>query len=85
MKNIINLCLKEGFEYASFWALAKNNIQNREQEELDFLYGLIIKDVYGLKDDFIEKSIKFRTVGDLLLLPVEVKNTLEKLIEETKD
>ncbi|MDD2515923.1 MAG: polyprenyl diphosphate synthase [Candidatus Gracilibacteria bacterium] len=85
LKNIIDLCLKEGIEYTSFWTLAKNNIQNREQEELDFIYNLIIKDVYGLKDDFLKKSISFRTVGDLSLLPINVKNTLEKLTEETKN
>lgn len=81
----MELALNEWIEYVSFWALAKKNIENREQEELNYLYELTEREFCKwLKKDLLEKSIKFKTVWDLNLLPTNTKKLLEELTEDTK-
>lgn len=82
---MVELCYNEKAEYCSFWALAKKNIENRSQEELEYLYNLLIKSIQNLIPKLLEKSIKFEWVGNPDILPTHIVERLNSATEETKN
>lgn len=84
-EEIIELCYNEGVEYCSFWALAKKNIENRSQEELDYLYRLFEESLERLLPKLLEKNIIFKWVGDPNILPIHIVKLLDGACEKTKN
>ncbi len=72
-----------GVEWCTLYALSTENL-NRPQEELDALFGLFreyfTKNVETLK----EKKISLRVIGNLQLLPDDVREVIGRGEEETK-
>lgn len=62
LEETIELCYKEGVEYCSFWAIAKKNIENRSQEELDYLFQILMDNIENLASKLLEKDIRFEWV-----------------------
>lgn len=83
VENILELSLENKIDYVSMWVLAKKNIEERDKFELEHLYDLIRTRVIKMLPKLIEKWIKFETVGDLDLLPKDVKEILEDSINKT--
>ncbi len=40
-KNIIESCIKRDIPYISFWALSDDNIRERSEEEVNYLFDLL--------------------------------------------
>ena len=59
---MVECCYNEGMEYCSFWALAKKNIENRSEEELNYLYKLFQDSIDNFLPKLIDKSIRFEWV-----------------------
>ncbi len=72
-----------GVEWCTLYALSTENL-NRPQEELDALFGLFreyfTKNVETLK----EKKITLRVIGNLQLLPDDVREVIGRGEEETR-
>jgi len=68
------------------WALSTDNIKNRSREELSILYHIYIKTANDksilrmLKDN----DVKINIIGNLNLLPKNVKSALYSLQDKTK-
>ncbi len=84
MEEVVDLCLKEWIEYVSIWALAKKNLE-RTNDELSHLFDLLRKKIVSMKQKFIDNWVKFETVWNLDLLPVDIKEILLDLQEKTKE
>lgn len=80
---ILKLCLREKIEAVSFWALATENLKNRDSEEIEYIYQLIETQVPRLAPKLIEKNIRFRILGDITLLPENIRNILLDAEEKT--
>lgn len=85
VEEIIEICYNERVEYCSFWALAKKNIENRNKEELKYLYKLFEEIVEKLLPKLLEKSIKFEWVGNPEILPSHIVELLNTTKEKTKN
>ena len=73
--------------YLSIYTLSLENIKNRDPEEIDYLYSLVLKlcdDILNERDQKNEK-IKFNVFGRMTVLPQHVREKLEELIEKTKN
>ena len=72
-----------GVEFCTLYALSTENLK-RPQEELDGLFGLFreyfIKNTQTLK----KKGITLRVIGNLELLPADVREIIQKGEEDTK-
>ncbi len=76
-----------GINYLSIYTLSIENIRRRDPEEIEYLYSLIVKvadDLLSEKNENKER-VKFNVFGRLSILPTEVKEKLEELMEETKN
>ena len=82
---ILKLCLDTQIEYVTFWALSKENILERSEEEVGAIFDLLRKKVPTLIKKLIEKSIRFELIGDMWLLPPDVRTILLDAIDQTKD
>jgi undecaprenyl diphosphate synthase len=84
VEEMIELCFNEGVEYGSFWAIAKKNIENRSQEELTYLFQILLDCVENLISRLIEKSIRFDWVGNPDILPENIVQVLNTAKNKTK-
>jgi undecaprenyl diphosphate synthase len=85
IEKVLGMCLAKNISYVSMWALSKENITERDSEEVAAIYELIRTKVPKLVTSMKEKSIKFETIGDLWLLPDDVRNLLFEATESTKE
>jgi len=45
IQDIVPWCLENSVEYASFWMLAKKNIEHRSPEEIGDIYDILVHEV----------------------------------------
>lgn len=85
LEETVELCYKEGIEYCSFWAIAKKNIENRTQKELDYLFQILMDNIERLATKLLEKDIRFEWVGNPDILPSHVVQALENVRQKAKN
>lgn len=81
-KHVIETFVKTAVSHLTLWALSKENLENRGQEELQWLFSLFEK-LFDLLPLMLEQNISFSTIGDIEKLPWNVQNILQELKEKT--
>jgi undecaprenyl diphosphate synthase len=84
IENVLGYCLDAEIQYVSMWALSKENIKNRDTTEIDSIYRLIRKKLPNLVKKMIHLGIKFETIGDLWLLPPDIRTLLMQAMADTQ-
>lgn len=70
----------------TFYCLSIENINSRPKNELDYLFQLFKKEFKNMDREKIEKNkIKIRFIGNLGLLPEDLKEQCEKIEKETEN
>jgi len=74
VEDIIRYASSLKIKQLTFYALSQENMKSRPRNELEYLFRLF-KEVFSTMDrkEIKKKSIKFRFLGDLNLLPLELK------------
>ncbi len=87
LKQMLYNFFNAGIRYLSIYALSLENVKKRSEEELKYIYKLMVKAVEIVKnEDIIKKEkIKINVIGRLHLLPLEVRKKLEEINDFTKD
>ena len=86
VEKILDYAIELGIKELTFYALSCENIKSRPKNELEYLYDLMKKTFREIDREKIEKNkIKMRFIGNLELLPSDLKEQCEKLEQETKD
>jgi tritrans,polycis-undecaprenyl-diphosphate synthase [geranylgeranyl-diphosphate specific] len=85
VENLIRYASALKIKQLTFYALSQENMKSRPKNELNYLFKLF-KNVFSSMDrkEIKIKGIKFKFMGDLNLLPKELKNECLKLEKETK-
>ncbi len=87
MDNMIELADKAkemGLSYLTVYALSTENL-SRPQDELDGLFRLIKKYFTVNVEKLIKKGAAVKVIGDLSLLPPDVKKALEEGLEKSPE
>ena len=71
-----------GVEYVTVYALSTENLL-RPKEELDYLFGLIREHFLPYVQKLCENGIRLRVIGDVTLLPADVREIVKKAESET--
>ncbi len=75
-----------GIKELTFYALSSENIKSRPKNELEYLYNIFRETFKNINKDKIQKNkIKMRFIGNLSLLPRDLKEQCKKLEQETKN
>lgn len=83
LKEIVKLCKGKWVKYATFWCLSVENIKNRSEDEISFLYSLINKFSW-FTDDEKTSWVKIKVIWDLTILPEKTRNILSKIQSDTE-
>jgi tritrans,polycis-undecaprenyl-diphosphate synthase [geranylgeranyl-diphosphate specific] len=85
VKDLIRYAKNFGVNELTFYALSLENIKSRPKNELDFLYK-IFKEVFSNMDakEVKDNKIRFKFIGELNLLPKDLRNECKKLEKETQ-
>lgn len=71
-----------GINYVTVYALSTENLK-RPKEELEFLFGLMRERFEGSIAKVCQKGVRFRAIGDLSLLPQDIRDILKKAEDAT--
>lgn len=82
VKKILRVVEKNGIKYATFFAFSSENF-SRPESEINFLMNLFEKFLKKYNKTFCEKEVRFRAIGDLSQLPINLQLAIEKLIQNT--
>lgn len=85
IEKILTLCLNARIEYVSMWALSKENILERSEVEIAGIFQLFRERIPKLVDKLIKNSIRLDIIGDLWLVPPDIRSLLLDAIDQTKD
>ena len=81
MRRITSECTRLGVEYLTLYTFSTEN-WNRPADEVAALMGLVLT---SLEDEiFMKNNVRFRVIGDIGRLPVEVQAKLQETMEHTK-
>ena len=76
-----------GIQYLSIYALSLENLKKRSEEEISYIFGIILDAVDAvIKEATVkEEKVNFNVIGRVYLLPEEVRSKINELIEFTKE
>ncbi|MEK6872596.1 MAG: polyprenyl diphosphate synthase [Nanoarchaeota archaeon] len=86
VEELLDHVMELGIKEMTFYALSVENIKNRPKKELNYLYKIFSETFKEIDSEKIEKNkIKIKFIGDLSLLPEELRKLCLKLEERTKN
>jgi len=76
-----------GIHYLSIYALSLENVKKRKQQEIIYIFRIILDAVDSvIKEATVkEEKVNFNVIGRVHLLPQEVREKIQELVEFTKD
>ena len=74
----------EEIKYASFFAFSTEN-WNREQEEIDAIFKIIVDMFDENEEDFKTWNVKFVAMGDISRFPNEIQKRIIKALKDSKN
>jgi undecaprenyl diphosphate synthase len=84
-KRTVDFCLEKNIPYLSLWVLSTENYFKRSKTELDYLFNLLVKKIEENLDQYKEKKVRVRFIGDKSLYPASVLTSCQKVEDQTKD
>lgn len=69
----------------SFWALSDDNIHERSQEEVSYLFDLLERGIQDIMRQSDAKNIRMYFVGDRRLLPLGCQEAMTLAEEKTQN
>lgn len=80
VRRITSECTRLGVKYLTLYTFSTEN-WNRPQTEIAALMGLVLS---SLEDEiFMKNNVRFKVIGDIERLPIEVQQKLQETIDHT--
>ncbi|TFG01531.1 MAG: di-trans,poly-cis-decaprenylcistransferase [Promethearchaeota archaeon] len=76
-----------GIHYLSIYALSLENVRKRQQQEIIYIFKIILDAVDSVVKEATveEEKVKFNVIGRTYLLPIEVQEKIQELVDYTKE
>ena len=76
-----------GIHYLSIYALSLENVRKRQQQEIVYIFKIILDAVDSVVKEATvkEEKVKFNVIGRTYLLPIEVQEKIQELVDYTKE
>lgn len=86
LEDVLNWCVEDGVKILTVYAFSTENFK-REREEVDFLMELLRDSLLKFADSpkVHEKKVRLKVLGDIAMLPDNVRAAVEYADENTKD
>jgi undecaprenyl diphosphate synthase len=83
-QNTIRACIKRGIKFLSFYTFSIENF-NRLESEKKYLFSLLANEFSKNLPKLIKNGIKVKFIGDTSYFPMQIKDTIVNIEEQTKD
>jgi undecaprenyl diphosphate synthase len=84
VKRTVEFCLTRKISYLSLYTFSLENLKRTEQEK-SYLFNLMVSEGDKSLQEFVDKEIRIKFVGDRSLFPKAVLKTCKRLEEQTKN
>lgn len=85
IQKLLDYAKELGIKEITLYCLSCENIKSRPKDELEYLFKLFKKEFKNLNREKIERNkIRIKFIGDLDLLPLDLREECEKLEKETQ-
>lgn len=84
VREVVSECRTLGVRYLTLYAFSSEN-WGRPEDEVKALMGLLVRYLASELNDLCARSIRFRVIGEIDRLPVEVAQVLCETIQQTED
>lgn len=82
IKKVIDRCFERNIETVSIFCFSTENF-NRPKAEVDYIFDLFRKMKTDLQNSLIKRNSKFRLLGDVMLLPEDIRNLMQEITDAT--
>jgi undecaprenyl diphosphate synthase len=82
IKKVLRVAEKSGIKYVTFFAFSSENF-SRPESEVNFLMNLFEKFLQKYCKTLCEKAVRFRAIGNLSRLPLNLQLAVERLTQST--
>lgn len=84
LKRLVRHCGAIGLEYLTVYAFSSENWQ-RSKEEVRYLFELFTNVLRDEFDELAENRVRLRFIGDMTTIPVRLKKSFERTMDESKN
>lgn len=84
MRNVISDCVHMGIKVVSLFAFSTEN-RKRPDDEVRALMQLIRDNIYDMLKELISEGVKVVFMGDLSYFDADIRESLDKVLYESKD
>jgi len=84
VRDVVEACREMGIQYLTLYAFSVENWR-RPASEVNALMRLLRNYLLKERDNLLKNEIRLKAIGDLERLPENVRETLFKVIEDTKN
>lgn len=84
VKKITKICSEKWINYLTLWALSTDNLQKRNEEEVENIIKLI-NWMEKYLWEMLKEDVKLNIIGDIKRLPDKSQEVLKNLLEKTKN
>lgn len=84
IKKVIVRCFERNIQVVSIFCFSTENFK-RPKDEIDYIFDLFVKMKEKLKESLLERDAKLRLVGDQSMLPKNVQDSMEEIVDATKN
>lgn len=85
LDKVLDACPKYGIESVTVYALSTENFVKRSELEINYLVDIISNAAIEYKEKLIGKNVRVKVLGEISKTPLKLKNSLNQLVEDTKD
>jgi undecaprenyl diphosphate synthase len=83
INRVADFCLTKKIPHLSLYTFSTENLQNRSQEEQNYLFEVLAQEALSDLEVFKRKNIAMRFIGDRALFPKSVQPVCETIEKET--
>ncbi len=84
VERVINLCIEKGVKWLTLYAFSTEN-WGRSEKEVQNLMDLLARFLKERRKDMMKKNTRLHAIGELHMLPADIRELLAECIEETKN
>lgn len=81
---IVEHCLDLGVETLTIYALSTENWRKRARQEVQGIFGLLVKAVQEKKEEYSKKGVKLAIIGDFQAFPRKVVKAIDEMLAIVK-
>ncbi len=83
VERVIDLCIEKGIPWLTLYAFSTEN-WGRSEKEVSSLMNLLKRFLKERRKDMMKKNTRLHAIGELYMLPDDVRELLDECMEETK-